>query len=444
MKTTRFIISLLLLGTMCFSCEDSLTKDYPELKTYFVKDRVQQRNVYNLAIAGIDKEVYEAAMQCSGAKSISVNAKARINNERLEEYNDYYSSSFVAMPSSVYTLVNSEVSFKSLEEPGIFKVEIDIQKLADEIGYGETEYVIPLELYDSGNIGVNDKKNYVLIKPALFAPYVEMEETGVIETVLGKGEVAELTIPVKLPFKTPVPVTFDIEVDESLLDEYNTGNGTSLDLFPAANYTLLTDGFVIKEGEQSVVVRYELKDGGLDFGTYALPLRLKDTDPFPIGGETAVGGEATLIYIITYLPEEIDNSRWIVLQGDEFTSQTDGQGIPGLLDGNPNTYWQATGTYLDQYDIIFDMREIYEIARFEVIRRGNVSSSGQGTNNIRIEVSDDGITWTESEIITTTYLPGVWQGINITPIQGRYLKYVQFTAGFRHMAGFRIRGEKVE
>lgn len=442
-KKFIYYLSIATLCAVCGACEPDLLKDVPAAKSYLIDDGLKQIDLYDLTGVGQQEGVYELPIQCSGIENQPVVAKVRVSSERLSMYNAEKGTSYQLLPETCYSLTNTEVSFNSLGKAGLVEIKFDYARIQAEIGYEEENYVIPVELYETIGVELNTDKNLLLVAPVLKKSFVTFSPSGVKEVALGKGEKHTLELSLDLPFITPVAAGFEVVVDPTLLEAYNQENELNVALFPESAYKKLEESATsIAAGQSSGNISYELSAiDGLNYGKYMLPLRVSSMEYYPFVGEQ------TLMCLITYLPGEIKRSNWEVLAGADETQSGDGGGIPALLDGDMSTYWHARYNpgLNPPYTLIFDMKDTYEILRYEVARRQTDYAPAKGDCTITIELSLDNENWTKFEDQIVTYSSD-YQGFNINSVKARYVKYIHKTASgaVGHMAEFRLRGVKVE
>ncbi|RHJ86594.1 BT_3987 domain-containing protein [Parabacteroides sp. AM08-6] len=429
------IIYLLGILLAFFSCEDSLKKDYPDIKSYLVINGMQSFEMYDLRNVGQQIVTYDLPIQCSGVENLKIQAKLRVSSERLSEYNTMNYTSFRELPASCYKILNQEVVFESKKEAGIVSVEFNMQQMVELVGLGNSDFILPLELYDTPGLQINEDINLIFLNPVVHAPFIQFETSGLKELAIEAKDNNILAVPVKIPFKTPVNSGFELGINTRTLEEYNKEHGSSVELLQPQYYRQENET-VISANEQKAIVNFKLNVENLPFGTYMLPFELVSSEHFPI-----TEGENKLNFLLNYLPPEVNRSIWTVLSGQSITHPTDGGGIPALLDDNMDTYWHAYYDSPFPVKLEFDMNKLYEISRFEIVRRQSTYGPAQIDTDITIELSENGTDWVTFDDVTTKYL-NVYQGFNIPPTKARYVRFM-IKSGVRHMAEFRLRGNEV-
>ena len=184
--------------------------------------------------------------------------EAQINSwseDELKAYNNKEKTSYVLLPSSLYSLTSTEVSFKE----GISTMDVEVKfnpsKVFAEFREKTVEYVIALKL-SSDKIQVRDSQSRILLSISFDYPTVGLAASAA-EVSVNKD-----LIPVS------IGATLDYTVDgvsttnpwdfvcsfavpsnaEELVAEYNKVYKTSYQLLPVSNYDL-GEGVTFKAGE---------------------------------------------------------------------------------------------------------------------------------------------------------------------------------------------------
>ena len=209
--------------------------------------------------------------------------EAQINSwseDELKAYNNKEKTSYVLLPSSLYSLTSTEVSFKE----GISTMDVEVKfnpsKVFAEFREKTVEYVIALKL-SSGKIQVRDSQSRILLSISFDYPTVGLAASAA-EVSVNKD-----LIPVS------IGATLDYTVDgvsttnpwdfvcsfvvpsnaEELVAEYNKVYKTSYQLLPVSNYDL-GEGVTFKAGENQANGEITIKREGMAVVNYLLPLQL--------------------------------------------------------------------------------------------------------------------------------------------------------------------------
>ena len=209
--------------------------------------------------------------------------EAQINSwseDELKAYNNKEKTSYVLLPSSLYSLTSTEVSFKE----GISTMDVEVKfnpsKVFAEFREKTVEYVIALKL-SSDKIQVRDSQSRILLSISFDYPTVGLAASAA-EVSVNKD-----LIPVS------IGATLDYTVDgvsttnpwdfvcsfvvpsnaEELVAEYNKVYKTSYQLLPVSNYDL-GEGVTFKAGENKANGEITIKREGMAVVNYLLPLQL--------------------------------------------------------------------------------------------------------------------------------------------------------------------------
>ena len=209
--------------------------------------------------------------------------EAQINSwseDELKAYNNKEKTSYVLLPSSLYSLTSTEVSFKE----GISTMDVEVKfnpsKVFAEFREKTVEYVIALKL-SSDKIQVRDSQSRILLSISFDYPTVGLAASAA-EVSVNKD-----LIPVS------IGATLDYTVDgvsttnpwdfvcsfavpsnaEELVAEYNKVYKTSYQLLPVNNYDL-GEGVTFKAGENQANGEITIKREGMAVVNYLLPLQL--------------------------------------------------------------------------------------------------------------------------------------------------------------------------
>ena len=197
--------------------------------------------------------------------------EAQINSwseDELKAYNNKEKTSYVLLPSSLYSLTSTEVSFKE----GISTMDVEVKfnpsKVFAEFREKTVEYVIALKL-SSDKIQVRDSQSRILLSISFDYPTVGLAASAA-EVSVNKD-----LIPVS------IGATLDYTVDgvsttnpwdfvcsfavpsnaEELVAEYNKVYKTSYQLLPVSNYDL-GEGVTFKAGENQANGEITIKREG--------------------------------------------------------------------------------------------------------------------------------------------------------------------------------------
>ena len=110
----------------------------------------------------------------------------------------------------------------------------------------------------------------------------------------------------------------------------------------------------------------------------------------------------------------------------------DGQGIPGLCDNNPKTYWHTDYYYPvtnndPVYGIWIDVALKFAVRNFHFTFQVREGNAGAAPTHIVYGVSNDGVNWTKLGTEESLTSPGAGAVITLSNIDaGEAYKYIRF------------------
>lgn len=209
--------------------------------------------------------------------------KAQINTwseDELKVYNNKEKTSYVLLPSSLYSLTSTEVSFKEGASTMDVEVKFNPSKVFTEFREKGVEYVIALKL-SSDEVQVRDSQSKMLLGISFDYPIVGFT-ASVAEVSVNKylipvsiGAILDYTVD-GVSAVNPWDFVCNFAVPsnaEELVAEYNKVYKTSYQLLPASNYDL-GEGVSFKAGETQANGEITVKREGMAIVNYLLPLQL--------------------------------------------------------------------------------------------------------------------------------------------------------------------------
>ena len=268
-------------------------------------------------------------------------SEARVRVMTEEEFNDWLLESgagYSYLPNNCYSLSSEGQSLEMLLDfnGGEGYKVLSLNVFPPAVGSFMESYtdasrkpVIPLVLESKdGLIDIDNSEMFII--PDYKEPTVSFLNGGVC--MLEDGETS-YTLKVGLPFESEWDLTAKIEVDPTVLEDYNSNEGTSLGLMSADAYAGVGD-VAINQGDEyaTVTVNVDLDKAGF---RNAIPLRITtlSLDGFEIGESTA------LIGIDNASKYKIDITADMLYANDCYSG--DGKGVPGLCDGDFSTHFHS-------------------------------------------------------------------------------------------------------
>ena len=276
MKNRLIILLLFALGLSFTACEDNKGEYLSEYSTvlYFKNSGEVPLTLYK---TGEDTE-YQQVVNKAGSDlgSITEVGIEVWSDEALTAYNTQSGTRYVKLPANCYQILDDRLNFDAKDQYKMVNIVFRTDLIYDLSA--DVDYVLPISLADSKD-SINAEKNSMLLIPSVMIPSIYFDQTGFVSNIFtDEGEEqARFTLPVTMPMVNKWTFDCTVEVDPSLLDEYNTENETDHALLPENAYTLNGDGIVPFTPE------YSLKDMEINvdrtklvYGNYVLPLRLTD------------------------------------------------------------------------------------------------------------------------------------------------------------------------
>lgn len=214
---------------------------------------------------------------------IKQNFKAQIdvwNESELKVYNNKEKTSYILLPSSLYSVTSTEVSFKDGISVRDIEIKFNPSKVFAESRNKGVEYLIALKL-SSDEIQIRDRQSEILLGFSFDCPTIRLANS--VAEVSVNRDLIPVTIDVALNYtvngvQTANPWNFmchfavPSNADE-LVEEYNKAYKTTYQLLPDSNYDL-GEGVSFKIGEAQASGEIVIKRDGMDVENYLLPLQL--------------------------------------------------------------------------------------------------------------------------------------------------------------------------
>lgn len=283
MSTHRFIYVLtgILLLLSCGSDNNNPTDDSGNTTNHYLQ--LQPNSLNAIRVSSTEEGfVFPFQIKVVG-NGINKDFKAQLNpwgEDELKAYNNKEKTSYVLLPSSLYSLTSKEVVFKE----GVSTMDVEIKfnpsKVFTEFRKDGAEYLIALKL-SSDEIQVRERQGDILLSLSFDYPTVALA-ASTTEVSVNKD-----LIPIA------IDVTFDYTVSgvptvnpwnfichfvvpsnaEELVTEYNKTYKTSYQLLPDSSYDL-GEGVSFKIGESKASGKITIKREGMAVVNYLLPLQL--------------------------------------------------------------------------------------------------------------------------------------------------------------------------
>lgn len=238
------------------------------------------------------------------------------------------------------------------------------------------------------------------------------------------------------PLGQDVEISF--QIDQNQVDAYNLRNNTNYQLPPADSYRISSPKVTVKAGmagsSSTTLEINSLKLSGTR--SYLIPVSISNVMPqIPISEELR-----TTYFIVNGVYESnpytpISKTGWEIV--DVSSDQADG--IGGLarfcIDGDVNTCWLSRYSRVNNvrpvhpHHVTIDMKDTNTLHGLQIFGRRTVPPQSSQAylfpKNVRVELSDDGVTWETTGMYTITAAVANEPEATIyfeQSIRGRYMK----------------------
>lgn len=388
------IILILLLAAFTFAgCEDNKAEflDEYSVRTYFRNSGVEPLVLYK---TGEDTQytavINKAGSDLQAAASVTVGV---MNEVELSLYNENNGTNFTLLPAQCYQLDTEKIlNFASSDTYKHFGVTLKTNEVEELQSTNPTlSYVVPLYITSPEKI-INPEKDKVMIVPSVVVPSVYFVNAGLFEKgYSGSGEVITFECPISLPVKNQW--TFDclVEVDESLMNEYNAANKTKFKLL--TDYEMVPSAsFVPGVSQESIEVKVDFSK--LACGSYMLPLKLSGTTNPNFATDAA---NDVCLLAITYRYPSVDLIASMLSTNAPYPGDSKSL-LSNLLDSKVETYFyslssSAGGGDIPDHHLQVELaKELTDFQYFYTTRKENGAGAPK---DMSICVSKDGVTFKE-------------------------------------------------
>lgn len=313
----KLLLVVLSVAAVLAGCND-------ERNNYMVDDTVGF--VMSDPYVGVSllNEEYQLAIIKSGKGSQDATARLIVSEVALAEYNETNGTDYVLLPAECYNLSATSIGFSKDDTRKIVEItwkDTDIFALGDD-----KNYAIPLQLYDEHDFPqVDQNRNTLILNPK----WSNISMAEVVADALSPSASREMKtytkgIVIDNPIKV-MDITVNYTIDNSLIDAYNSANGTSYLPAPEGLVELAAQSSTITAGEASTTFDLELHSTSLfegnilkaaDYNEYLVPVRITSLSSDALGLE-----DATSYFTISMNKRLI--GPWELLEGEEFSVKFD-------------------------------------------------------------------------------------------------------------------------
>ena len=281
---TIFLSSGLLLFLSCGSdgTKDISDEDGNVNSNQYLQMEPNGISVVKVSSSDANQVVYPIAVRLVGG-GVSTAFTAQLdewNEEDLKVYNKEEETAYKLLPSSLYSISTSQLTF---EQGATFK-EVEVKfspaKIFNEFKKNGAEYVIALRL-TSTTVKVRKSQSDFLLHISFDYPTVSLATTS--EEISVSKMLMPVSVSTTFNYKkdgeiitNPWNFSCELEVPsnaDELVTEYNKNYKTSYQLLPTVNYDL-GKGISFKAGENEATGEILVKREGMETVKYLLPVRL--------------------------------------------------------------------------------------------------------------------------------------------------------------------------
>lgn len=402
-----FMLAAVALFTQsaCEDGKDEFLSDYSTILYFRDSGRIDMTLYKTGEKATAQLSVAKAGSELGAVTGVDVNVWSEA---ALEAYNAENGTNYRMLPSGCYEVSASHLDFASSD---LYKpLTVSVSPEAAE-GYldGSSIYVIPLELQNSPDSINREKSQVFLSVREVLVPSIGFETPGFLlgGDVTGDAGTTVVTQTVVMPIDNLWNFDCHIEVDKEVLAQYNAENADVIGLLPEGAYSLEVSPFTAGSNKAKLTVTID--NSKLAWGRQALPLRITgaSNENFEVDGAMAT----CLVGVNRTLPRS--ELEQIAMTADRMSSNAtadyDGAGLPGLVDGDLNTFWHGDYAYgqndpvYGQY-IDFSLPAAIQHFAYDFWTR---SSNANGAPVVTdLYVSNDGQTWTKLATVNTSFSTG--------------------------------------
>ena len=377
-------VALLLGGSACSTDYDIYPDDMS--KVLMFKDSGGR----SVTVYSAQDQVPAKIVVLKGGVAPEQSVTATVRAMSQEEFNEYAANAGVAysyLPSNCYTLGENgvaNVSFAGGEGYKTVDVKFDVKAVGAYLEANPNLALAPavplvLECAD-GKVSENDNK--VFITPEYRIPTIGFTTGGIQGYNLNDND--ESSIEINLPIENQWNIGIKVEVDPTLVNDYNTLNGTNFTMMPANGYEL--PGVVtMPEGENTVNAVVKINRDNISLFDM-LPLRITQVDVDGI----EVDGSSSTVLLSSRLTLTVD----MLSTNDVVTG--DGGGLASLIDGDYGNWFHSSWSSFQRDDVYgsyveYNLPTTVQTVGFDITTR---PGNGIGIpTNVQLYADDNG-SWT--------------------------------------------------
>ncbi|MGL4411181.1 MAG: BT_3987 domain-containing protein, partial [Bacteroidales bacterium] len=267
-------------------------------------------------------------------------------------------------------------------------------------------YVLPLELINSKD-SINSNLNKLFVNPSVVIPSINLRNFGEQDAVedAENPTISRYTLNAEMPLANQWTFDCSLEVDPTLLDEFNANNSIKYALLPQEAYQF-NPKMEFTPGNSEIETIVTIDRSKVTPGDYILPIRLSEcsNEAFQIQD-----GMNTCLVKVSLKSVKLTTS----MLSTNAQEATEGA-IAGLIDGDLSTFfhstWSAPAASLPHY-FQLKLDTGVKSMKFQYYTRHNsgnqapqtivVKGSNDGTNFVTIQTFDSELPRTAATVYNT-------------------------------------------
>lgn len=456
----KYIIPAAVAMLSFAACEDHRADNLEEFNTvlYFRNGGLQDLTLYRTGEDGIYSiPVCKAGYDIHSVTSATVKV---FNDALLEEYNAANDTELQLIPEEYYKFVSAThealpdqesvlLDFGSEDLYKTVLLSVNTAALNDFLNANpDTPYVFAFKLYSEDP--VTERYSYIILTPEVIVPVLSFKTAGIENFSLNSEspEIETYSNTVVLNMEdNKWDFTCDLEVmDEEWLAGYNAEKGTSYIMLPEDAYTFQVKELNFSSGVSEVSFNVDVKRSEMELLTeYVVPIRLSSCskDQFEINHDKEV-----YLLNVRMDPDKIKLTESMITACN--TQSGDGQGVPGLIDGNTNTYWHSVwNTVLTNadpvYGVYLDIALESPLSTLVCTYCTRAQNANGAPRHIVVGVSNDGSSWKTVGDFATEAMrasgKGTWITLPVMKTEENFT-YIRFGIAESAAGDLRVNGVK--
>lgn len=407
---TLFCGALLLGAAALTGCSDNDFFDVLGNKHNLVyvdqaASKVTECTLYRTPVGVFGDAEADVRVRLQYAIGDSLTVTAAADTSLVSKFNEENNTRYASVPDNVLkALVVTPTGISKGGNSSVANLKVSIPESA-RASLTAKDYVLPVRLKIAGGgeqserpLAASDDMGYAYLVVHTTSDIAQFtgtakKECAIVHSPVGTfGEVSG-TFDVELAHAIGADMTLSAEVDNSLVDAYNSTNATSYTTLPDdVAKSLVIKGGTVKAGETSGSVEVSVdaeKAKSLKGAGYVIPLRLV----MDYGNGSKVTADKSVAYIVVTTKESLINSEPTAMLGTGAES-CDGWECVSAEGFNPDDMtfdgWNFSGTNLSKASFTVDLKKVRKVSAFNAD-----SELMQTSTSFRVYLSTDNKTWTD-------------------------------------------------